>query len=153
MKVGRDWIQAHIPHQGNMCLLHAVDRWDNTEIVCVATGHTAPDHPLRNATGLPIVAGIEYAAQSMAVHGALLATSDETPEVGYLTSVRNVQWWTPRLDDLGAELCIQATRISGNDVSLLYNFALHCSGRLLLCGRASVMIKPSAASGTLPPNP
>ncbi len=141
MKIDRNWIQAHIPHQGSMCLLHAVERWDDTEIDCSATSHLAPDHPLRNAHGLPITAGIEYAAQAMAVHGALLAQPNQAPEIGYLTSVRNVQWFTATLDDVGAPLRIQATRISGNAISLLYDFSIHCKDRLMLSGRAGVMIK------------
>ena len=143
----RDWIQAHIPHHGNMCLLHAVHHWDATDIYCSALSHVAPDHPLRNAHGLPISAGIEYAAQAMAVHGALLAPPDQVPQVGYLTSVRNVEWWTPRLDDAGAELTVLATRVSGNEASLLYDFRILCQDRLLLRGRAGVMVKPPAAPG------
>jgi len=145
MKIDRVWIQAHIPHHGSMCLLHAVNSWDSTEISCSAHSHAAPDNPLRNAHGLPISAGIEYAAQAMAVHGALLAPVDEVPEVGYLTSVRNVEWWTPLLDDVGAEISVQATRISGNEVSLLYDFSILCNDSLLMRGRASVMVKPPAA--------
>ena len=144
MKIDRNWIQAHIPHHGNMCLLHAAERWDSTEIVCSATSHLVPDHPLRNAQGLPITAGIEYAAQAIAVHGALLAPPDQAPSIGYLTSVRNVQWFTARLDDVGAPLRIQATRISGNEISLLYDFSIHCEDRLILDGRAGVMTKPPA---------
>lgn len=142
MKIDRSWIQAHIPHQGNMCLLHAAERWDSAEIVCSAVSHLVPDNPLRNALGLPITAGIEYAAQAMAVHGALLAPPNQTPDIGYLTSVRNVLWTSARLDDAGAPLQIQATRISGNAISLLYDFSIHCAERLLLSGRAGVMIKP-----------
>ena len=142
MKRDRNWIQSRIPHQGSMCLLHEVIHWDSTSIHCNARSHAAPDNPLRNTQGLPISAGIEYAAQAMAVHGALLAPVDDRPEVGYLTSVRNVQWWTARLDDAGAELNIQATRVSGNEISLLYDFAVLCNERLLLRGRASVMVKP-----------
>ncbi len=142
MKIDRDWIQAHIPHQGTMCLLHAVTHWDHAEIYCCAHSHQAPDNPLRTAHGLPISAGIEYAAQAMAVHGALLAPIDHTPEIGYLTSVRNVQWWTPRLDTAGHAISIQATRISGNEVGLLYDFNISCQDRVLLRGRAGVMIKP-----------
>jgi predicted hotdog family 3-hydroxylacyl-ACP dehydratase len=145
MKIDRNWIQAHIPHQGNMCLLHAAEHWDNTEIVCSAISHLAVDHPLSNALGLPITAGIEYAAQAMAVHGALLAPTDSAPDVGYLTSVRNVQWTTARLDNAGAQLRVQASRISGNESSLLYDFSIHCEDRLLLSGRASVITKPPAA--------
>jgi predicted hotdog family 3-hydroxylacyl-ACP dehydratase len=143
MKIDRDWIQAHIPHQGSMCLLHTVSHWDSTSIHCSAHSHIATENPLRNAQGLPISAGIEYAAQAMAVHGALMAPVDQLPEVGYLTSVRNVQWWTTRLDDAGAELNVQASRISGNEVSLLYDFTILCNGRLLMRGRAGVMVKLS----------
>lgn len=154
MKIDRSWIQRHIPHQGTMCLLEAVKHWSDTDIQCHAHSHLALDNPLRNAHGLPISAGIEYAAQVMAVHGALLAPADQLPEVGYLTSVRNVEWWTPRLDDAGAELTVQATRISGNEVSLLYDFSILCHERLLLRGRAGVMIKPPAApQNILAPRP
>lgn len=149
MKIDRPWIQCHIPHQGTMCLLEAVKQWNGTEIQCCAHSHVARDNPLRNAHGLPISAGIEYAAQAMAVHGALLAPMDQLPEVGYLTSVRNVEWWTPWLDDAGAEITVHATRISGNEVCLLYDFSILCYDRLLLRGRAGVMIKPPAGPQSL----
>jgi predicted hotdog family 3-hydroxylacyl-ACP dehydratase len=67
MKIDLDWIQAHIPHHGSMCLLHAVNHWDSAEICCSARKHAAPGNPLRNAHGLPISADIAYAAQAMAV--------------------------------------------------------------------------------------
>ena len=145
MNNDRAWIQRHIPHQGSMCLLEAVRHWDDTEIECYANSHRALDNPLRNAHGLPISAGIEYAAQAMAVHGALLAPPHQQPAVGYLTSVRNVQWWAPRLDDAGAEITVQATRISGNEISLLYDFRVLCHANLLLSGRAGVMTQPAGA--------
>jgi predicted hotdog family 3-hydroxylacyl-ACP dehydratase len=144
MNIDRLWIERHIPHKGTMCLLEAVKHWSDSEIQCSARSHMAQNNPLRNAQGLPISAGIEYAAQAMAVHGALLTPVDQLPEVGYLTSVRNVEWWVPRLDDTGSELTVQATRISGNEVSLLYEFSILCNDRLLLRGRAGVMIKPLA---------
>ena len=142
MTIHRDWIQRHIPHQGSMCLLDAVTHWDDSTIRCRAIGHQALDHPLRNAQGLRISAGIEYAAQAMAVHGALLAPDEQAPEVGYLTSVRNVAWTRPRLDDVDGELTVEARRISGNDSSLLYDFQLLCGADLLLRGRAGVVVKP-----------
>lgn len=147
--IDRDWIQAHIPHQGSMCLLHAVQRWDAAGIVCHAVSHRDLDNPLRNASGLPTIAGIEYAAQAMAVHGALLAAVDRPPVVGYLTNVRNVQWAVARLDLLDAPLCVEATRISGNEMSLLYDFSIQCQSQTLLRGRAGVMINPPA----VPPGP
>lgn len=143
MNIDRAWIQRHIPHQGTMCLLDAVSHWDETQIECSAHSHIALTNPLRNVRGLPISAGIEYAAQAMAVHGALLASSHQLSQVGYLTHVRNVQWWVSQLDAAGAELTVQATRISGNEVSLLYDFRVLGRDRLLLCGRAGVLTQPT----------
>lgn len=143
LTIDRTWIQRHIPHHGTMCLLHAVTRWDDSEIQCCAHSHTALNNPLRSQQGLSVSAGIEYAAQAMAVHAALLAPVSHDPEIGYLTSVRNVEWWVPRLDDAGLELDVQANRISGNSTSLLYSFCILCDNRLLLRGRAGVLIKTS----------
>lgn len=146
MPIDRAWIQAHIPHQGGMCLLHAVQHWDGEQILCIAHSHAALDNPLRGASGLRSSAGIEYAAQAMAVHGALLATQDQAPEVGFLTSVRNVQWSSPYLHVAGDTLHIHASRISGNDSSLLYDFRILSEDRVLLHGRAGVLTRPAPRS-------
>ncbi len=92
MILDRAWIAAHILHQGSMCLLDGVEFWNETEIVCRASSHRLLDNPLRTAGSLAITNGIEYAAQAMAAHGALLTSADETPAAGFLTSVRDVQW-------------------------------------------------------------
>ncbi|HMX23550.1 MAG TPA: 3-hydroxylacyl-ACP dehydratase, partial [Accumulibacter sp.] len=96
----RDWIAAHIPHQGTMCLLDAVVDWSPTAIRCLARSHATLDNPLRADGRLGAACGIEYAAQAMAVHGALLAGIDDPPRQGYLTSVRAVSLHVARLDDL-----------------------------------------------------
>ncbi len=134
------WIAARIPHQGNMCLLGAVLQWDAEHIVCRATSHTTVDHPLRAEGTLGITNGIEYAAQAMAVHGALLAGSEAAPAAGYLTSVRDVQWQVPDLDALAPELSVRAQRLSGDSNTLLYSFELSASGQTVLSGRASVVL-------------
>lgn len=139
------WIAAHIPHQGSMCLLEAVQHWSPTEIVCQAHSHRREDNPLRFAGRLGISAGIEYAAQAMAVHGALLATEDAAPCVGFLTSVRDVRWSRSRLDDVAADLTVCAERISGNTVSLLYQFSVQVADAVLLSGRASVLLQAPEA--------
>lgn len=139
MKIERDWIQAHIPHQGAMCLLDAVECWGPETIVSVATSHRAQNNPLRNSQGLPITAGIEYAAQSMAVHGALLVGDDVKPAVGFLTHVRNVQWHWRWLDQVETPLQMTATRVSANVNSLLYDFQIRGQGMLLMSGRVGVL--------------
>ena len=134
------WIVAHIPHQGSMCLLDRVESWNETTILCRAHNHLDTNNPLRAAGSLGIVNGIEYAAQAMAVHGALLANDDQTASAGFLTSVRNVRWHRQRLDDVDAELLVRAERLSGNELNILYEFSLYCAETLLLSGRVSVML-------------
>lgn len=136
----RDWIAAHIPHAGTMCLLDAVLDWSPAAIRCRAGSHRNAGHPLRADGRLGAAAGIEYAAQAMAVHGALLAGSGERPRQGYLASVRGVDFHADRLDDLAGDLDIEAERLSGDGNNVLYQFAVRGDGRLLLAGRAAVIL-------------
>ncbi|MFT0168599.1 hotdog family protein [Paraburkholderia mimosarum] len=146
------WIAAHIPHSGAMCLLDAVQAWDDTHIRCTATSHRDVGNPLRSRGRLAAVCGVEYAAQAMAVHGALLSALDgaqdgsttSVPRVGYLASVRNVEAHAERLDTLDAPLVIEAERVSGSGNTILYGFTLRCDGSVLLTGRAAVMLDASA---------
>ncbi|MFP3503030.1 hotdog family protein [Burkholderia sp. SIMBA_062] len=152
----RAWIAAHIPHDGAMCVLDQVEAWDAARIRCSATSHCDPHNPLRSRGRLASVCGIEYAAQAMAVHGALLNTQQEQmeharPRAGYLASVRNVDAFVDRLDTFALPLIVDAERIGGDDHSVLYGFALRCGDRVLLSGRAAVMLDASAAGARVPP--
>lgn len=126
-----------------MCLLDAVLEWSETSISCRAVSHTDPAHPLRAAGRLGAANGIEYAAQAMAIHGALLVGQDDTPRQGYLTSVRCVTLHVDRLDDLSGPLAIQAERLSGDANNILYRFLVCHAGRCLLEGRAAVVLDAS----------
>ncbi len=140
----RAWIAAHIPHQGTMCLLDAVTDWSENHIACRATSHGEPANPLRAADRLGAANGIEYAAQAMAIHGALLAGHDDPPRQGYLTSVRSVTLHVDRLDDLPGELAVRAERLSGDHNNVLYQFSVSHAGRPVLEGRAAVVLDASA---------
>ena len=154
------WIAAHIPHQGSMCLLESVVHWDSQRIQCRASSHRSADNPLRSRSQLGSACGIEYAAQAMAVHGALLAPADGTrPHAGFLVSVRGTTLHVPRLDNIGPDLDIEAVCLSSNDDNILYQFSLHAGGRLLLDGRAAVVLNqetaidrktPASSSGDTP---
>ena len=135
------WIASHIPHQGSMCLLDCVETWDQEKIQCRASSHRAIDNPLRAHDQLGAACGIEYAAQAMAVHGALLAPPDSpAPRVGYLVSVRGVQFEVSRLDDIAADLTVKAHCIMSNENNILYQFSVSAAGQLLLEGRAAVVV-------------
>jgi len=148
MPLDRDWLLAHIPHQGSMCLLDRIDAWDSERIRCTATSHRALDNPLRAHGRLGAACGIEYAAQAMAAHGGLLAAAatvadtppDTPPRTGYLASVRAVELHVARLDDIAADLNVAAERLSGDDNVVLYGFSVSAAERLLLSGRATVVL-------------
>lgn len=135
------WILAHIPHHGSMCLLDRVTEWDESRIVCHAISHRALDNPLRFEQRLGAACGIEYAAQAMAVHGALLAPPEsQVARVGYLVSVRGTQLQVSRLDDIAADLQIDASCITRSENNILYQFSVSAAGKVLLAGRAAVVV-------------
>lgn len=136
----RRWLEAHIPHQGRMCLLDAVLGWDTTRIRCRVTSHRRADNPLRGPGRLGALAGIEYAGQAMAAHGALMAGLLGTPvRTGYLASVRHLKLAVTRLDDLEGDLEVCAERVAGDTGTALYGFVLRCATRELLSGRAGIV--------------
>ena len=139
------WIASHIPHQGRMCLLDRVQAWDSQRIDCRADSHRAADHPLRAFGRLGAACGIEYAAQAMAVHGALLAPR-ASASAGYLISVRGAQLHVARLDDIAGELRVEAACINHGETTLLYQFRVSAAGRALLDGRAAVVLDAGALS-------
>ena len=137
-----------------MCLLDCVEAWDGQRIRCRASSHRAPDNPLRAYGRLGSACGIEYAAQAMAVHGALLAPPDSgSARVGYLVSVRGTRLHVPRLDDIAADLLVEATCVTRSENNVLYRFSVSAAGRLLLDGRAAVVLNADAltpAAGEAP---
>ncbi|MHB1084298.1 MAG: 3-hydroxylacyl-ACP dehydratase [Thiobacillus sp.] len=140
MQLDHAWLLAHLPHQGSMCLLDAVTEWDGQHIRCTASSHRRADNPLRAHDRLGAACGIEYAAQAMAAHGALLTTADSAPRAGYLASVRGIELHVTRLDDINADLDIEAERLSGDDNIIIYGFRVSAAGRALLSGRATVVL-------------
>jgi predicted hotdog family 3-hydroxylacyl-ACP dehydratase len=141
VRIERAWIERHIPHQGAMCLLDEVLEWDPSRIRCRSATHRSADNPLRAHGRLGAACGIEYASQAMAVHSALLAAgTSAAPAVGYLGSLRNVALHVARLDDIDTDLIATATRISSNSRVALYEFSVQGAGRILLSGRATVIL-------------
>ncbi len=127
-----------------MCVLDRVEAWDAQRIRCIATGHRAPDNPLRAHGRLAAACGIEYAAQAMAVHGALTADLQSAPRAGYLASVRGTTLHVARLDDIDDDLIIDVQRFSGDGNTVLYDFAISAANRVLLEGRVAVIIDADA---------
>ena len=133
-----------IPHQGNMCLLSGVTDFDPQSITCVAASHRLATNPLRENGLLHAICGVEYAAQAMAIHGALLSgQTDKRPRAGRLAGVRSLELKVHRLDDIGADLEIHAIQIMGDDNSMVYEFTVDAASRHLLKGKATVILMPA----------
>lgn len=131
-------IAALVPHQGAMCLLDRVEACDASGIVCTATSHRDPAHPLRRGAMLPAVCGLEYALQAMALHGAL--TAGAAQGVGFLAALSRVALGAERLDDVGGDLRITATALAQESRGFIYGFEITGEGRALLSGRATVVL-------------
>jgi len=150
--LGHEGIAALIPHSGSMCLLARLVEWDAQGIVCVAENHRDAGHPLRTRSGLLSPCAIEYAAQAMALHGALIGQEAGTAaSPGFLASARGVQLHVLRLDDLPAaagpdELCIAATRQAGDSRQILYAFTVSHAGSPVAEGRAAVVLNTPLSS-------
>ena len=146
-----DAIAGLIPHSGSMCLLAGMTRWSDTEIVCHATSHHDPRNPLRTARGLLSPCAIEYAAQAMALHGALVGRATAGAiRPGFLASARGVQLHLLRIDELPGELRIEVTRLAGDDKQILYSFNVTHQGDPVAEGRAAVVLNTPLATPTEP---
>jgi predicted hotdog family 3-hydroxylacyl-ACP dehydratase len=151
--MNRDWIEEHIPHQGGMCLLDQVIEWDLRHIRCRSVTHRALGNPLRSQHRLGIACGIEYAAQAMALHGALAAGTAggaalDRPAIGLLAGIRDVHFSVSRLDDIESDLDVEATLFAGDGVTAIYEFTLSDGRRNLCGGRATILLNSRKRLGT-----
>ena len=132
-----------IPHHGDMSLLASVNKFDAHSIHCSAKSHRFPTNPLRENRMLHAVCGVEYAAQAMAVHGALSSQKNAPqPRGGRLASVRSVDIFVARLDTVQEDLDVQATLLMNDEKSMMYEFTVSASSQILLQGKATVILIP-----------
>jgi predicted hotdog family 3-hydroxylacyl-ACP dehydratase len=140
--IGKETLCRLIPHQGTMCLLDAVEQWDDTNIRCMTASHRDATNPLRQDKRLEAICGLEYAAQAMAVHVGILEQDKERRLiVGYLGAVKNLMLRASRLDDVKGDLTVQATRLVGEVNCFIYAFRVSVGRQEFLAGRASIFLK------------
>jgi predicted hotdog family 3-hydroxylacyl-ACP dehydratase len=137
-------IAARVPHHGTMCLLHALHESSDAHVLCSTTSHQAADNPLRSASSLLSCNAIEYAAQAMALHGAMTSPASGAPRGGRLASVRSVKLHVPRLDTIDGPLFVHAERLAGDAGQAMYQFTLlDQQQQPLVHGRATVLLSSS----------
>jgi predicted hotdog family 3-hydroxylacyl-ACP dehydratase len=145
----RAQLSALIPHAGSMCLLDSVLEWTAEWIRCETLSHRDPANPLRRRNALAALHLVEYGAQAMAIHGALVQgalVSQGGPQPGMLGALRDIKLHVARIDDIEQPLSITATRRLARSDGLIYDFviALRDSPTRVLCeGRISVVLHAS----------
>ncbi len=164
-----DAICARLPHAGRMCLLERLESWDSDTITCIATSHRDADNPLRRGGRLHAVAGVEYAAQAMALHSSLVSApvlssvegyvpspvegpvpsqaegTDTLPAIGYLASVRDLKLELEDLASVADDLRITARRLSGSASLFVYEFEIRAGARALMSGRLAAKLMATGA--------
>jgi predicted hotdog family 3-hydroxylacyl-ACP dehydratase len=135
-------VAALVPQQGAMCLLDEILSYDERSVVCRTASHRLAGNPLRCDGRLPAIAGIEYGAQAMAVHGAL--NSAQAAQGGLLAGARAVRCNTRYLDQESGPLTVRAERLVAEGGRLLYAFAIEAAGAELVSGRIAVVLSGDA---------
>ena len=138
MQLGHEQLCRMIPHEGSMCLLESVVEWSDEKIVCRSVSQTDHNNPLLSDGNLSAINGVEYAAQAMAVHGALLQQSDTPPSVAFLAALRSVNLYCDHLHEQ-PELFLSCQRLGGDSNGFIYTFEVSNGDNLLLDGRATVL--------------
>lgn len=137
--LNRTAIAARLPHAGEMVLLDSVTHWDDDGITCLTRTHLNAENPLRRDGALCSICGVEYAAQAMALHGALMTGGPARQ--GVLASVKSVTCHRPSLDERSGEMVVTATKLLARADSSIYGFSLHGAETLLLDGQAAVFLR------------
>ena len=135
-------IEALLPHSGPMVLVDSITHWDATHIRCRAQSHLRADNPLRQDGELSVFAGVEYAAQAMAVHARLTTSQpqDGAPRRGFVAVASRLVASVQQLDTETQPLDIEVAVIASSADSSLYQFTLHAGERQLLSGQLTAIL-------------
>ena len=142
----RAWIEAHIPHRA-ACACSTGPRLECRTNPLPQRRSPRADHPLRAHGRLGAACGIEFAAQAMAVHGALPPRDDPTPRrPPAFSRASRRRLHVARLDDVKTDLICDAVRMAGDrgsSVSIRTAFGRRC----MLSGRAAVVLDAELPAG------
>lgn len=141
MLLGPLEIQRLLPHGPGMQLIDQVTHFDPERLNARSARHRDSHNPLRQSSGLlPVTAGLEFAGQATALHGALVDPNDQSaPRQGFIVMARDVSWTVDRLDDIHSDLEIEVTLIHRNDLSAMYHYDIAAKSRPnLMQGRMAV---------------
>jgi predicted hotdog family 3-hydroxylacyl-ACP dehydratase len=143
MMPGRAQIEQLVPHSGAMCLLDAVTHWDASHIACSSAAPGA-SHPLAREGAVPAIAACEYAAQAVAVHGALLDGVQGARD-GMLAKLTDVELRTAFFPAGAAGVSVRAELLGRLATGCLYAFEVAGAGQPVASGRLIVAFTTPSA--------
>ena len=145
LPINKTDLEKMIPTKGSMCLVDEVVYWNDKTIHAKTSAHLNPHNPLRIQGKLYTVTGIEYAAQTTAVHHALADYKEnygEQAQRGFLASIHQVSWQQEFVSDEIPVLDIYCDRLMQDNNGLMYAFSIKDpQAQILLSGRLLVMIE------------
>lgn len=130
-----------LPHAGDMCLLDSVEYWSQTSIRCISNSHLLSQNPLSTNNQLVALHAIEYGAQTMGVHGGLLAREQGTqPAQGFIAALRDINLYVDYLHDKPDPMHIQAEALLQNVNAMIYSFQINSGDVPIADGRITVVL-------------
>ncbi len=150
-----------LPHSGSMCLIDQIISWDDNELIAHSRSHHDNNNPLRNnllsnSHSLSSIIGIEYAAQTMALHAGLLAEKENQGRPnknnlgGYLATTRKVVIGSNSLcppdTEPFAPLVIQVSVLMRDTQGYTYQFNIHSQHVNIISGQLTIFLVPSSES-------
>jgi len=149
--LNREEIERRLPHAGVMSLLDKIIQADETTLTAQAVSYRDADNPLRVNGKITMVNGIEYAAQAMAVHGALVLEKKQEENKaelkssqGYIATVRNIELNSPYFPEAdpssSAALLIKVKQLMSDQNGFTYQFDIHYEQQQLISGRITIFL-------------
>ena len=142
-----------LPHSGTMCLIDEIISWDSTNLLAQTESHLNCNNPLRHQGAISSIIGVEYAAQTMALHAALLSQQEDPGNSrkqkpgGYLATIRNIRidadsLYSPDSVNL-SPLVISVSVLMCDSQGYSYDFTITADNSPLLSGRLTIFLTSS----------
>ena len=145
MKLER--LYESLPYGPGMRLIDELVVWDARSINCRSNSHHSPDNPLRCSNSLPSLCALEYAAQCLALHGLLQASSIYYRLVAIVATSSRLECEDLDISLLPGPLDIHATWAEQAGPLVRYQIAVTASDRMILSGDLGVLLPGDDDSG------
>lgn len=133
-------IEGLIPHKGSMCLLDAVEHWDQQTVTCISTSHHLPHNPLLEDGRLSAMVLVEYAAQAAAIHACLTGAGIGGTRTALIGAVKALKLHCRCVTPSQKILTVAAQSILQSGGGAIYQVTVRAQDELLVEARIVLVI-------------